>query len=303
MIKLVKKRDGRVVPFEKEKIVTAISKAGNVDEITKDKIADEIENLNREEITIEEIQDIVERKLMATRYKDVAKSYINYRFLHSMARNSYGELMGAIADKIEATDVQNQNANMDEHSFGGRVGEASNLLMERYALEFCVSKEMRENHLNNEIYIHDLNSFAIGNHNCLTIPFDELLAKGFNTRQTDVRPAQSINTAFQLVAVIFQLQSLQQFGGVAASHLDWTMIPYVRLSFAKHYATGMKYLRGEEWEELDKEFIKNTSINDKFWAKDIEVYKYALDMTEKEIDESETPDFAASRGEYLSALN
>ena len=283
MIKLVKKRDGRVVPFEKEKIVTAISKAGKVDEVTKDKIADEIENLGREEITIEEIQDIVERKLMATRYKDVAKSYINYRFLHSMARNSYGELMGAIADKIEANDVQNQNANMDEHSFGGRVGEASNLLMERYALEFCVSKEMRENHLNNEIYIHDLNSFAIGNHNCLTIPFDDLLAKGFNTRQTDVRPAQSINTAFQLVAVIFQLQSLQQFGGVAASHLDWTMIPYVRLSFAKHYATGMKYLRREEWEELDKEFIKNTSINDKFWTKDTEVYKYALDMTEKEI--------------------
>ena len=73
MIKLVKKRDGRVVPFEKERITTAISKAGNVDEVTKDKIADEIENLGREEITIEEIQDIVERKLMATSYKEVAK--------------------------------------------------------------------------------------------------------------------------------------------------------------------------------------------------------------------------------------
>ena len=285
MVKLVQKRDGRVVPFEKEKIVIAISKAGSVDEATKVKIADEIENLNREEITIEEIQDVVERKLMATKYKDVAKSYINYRFLHSMARNSYGELMGAIAKKLDATDVQNQNANLDEHSFGGRVGEASSLLMERYALEFCVSKEMREAHLNNEIYIHDLNSFAIGNHNCLTIPFDDLLAKGFNTRQTDVRPAQSINTAFQLVAVIFQLQSLQQFGGVAASHLDWTMIPYVRLSFAKHYATGMKYLRGndKDYENLEKDFIKNTSINDSFWTNDKEVHKYAMDMVEKEI--------------------
>ena len=283
MIKLVQKRDGRIVPFEKEKIVTAISKAGKVDDITKEKIAEEIFNLNREQITIEEIQDIVERKLMATKYKDVAKSYINYRFLHSMARNSYGELMGAIADKIEATDVQNQNANMDEHSFGGRVGEASNLLMERYALEFCVSKEMRDNHLNNEIYIHDLNSFAIGNHNCLTIPFDDLLAKGFNTRQTDVRPAQSVNTAFQLVAVIFQLQSLQQFGGVAASHLDWTMIPYVRLSFAKHYADGMKYIRQTDFESPSKEWIRETSINDTYWAKDADVHRYALDMTEKEI--------------------
>lgn len=283
MIKLVKKRDGRIVPFEKEKIVTAITKAGCVEEATKEKIAEEIANLNREEITIEEIQDIVEKKLMATRHKDVAKAYINYRFLHSMARTSYAELMEAISQKLDANDVQNQNANMDEHSFGGRVGEASNLLMERYALEFCVSKEMKDNHLNNEIYIHDLNSFAIGNHNCLTVPFDDLLANGFNTRQTDVRPAQSVNTAFQLVAVIFQLQSLQQFGGVAASHLDWTMIPYVRLSFAKHYADGMKYIRQIDFESPSKEWIRETSINDTYWAKDADVHRYALDMTEKEI--------------------
>ena len=72
-------------------------------------------------------------------------------------------------------------------------------------------------------------------HNCLTIPFDDLLKKGFEVRQTDVRPANSINTAFQLVAVIFQVQSLQQFGGVSASHLDWTMVPYVRKSFVKHF--------------------------------------------------------------------
>ena len=61
------------------------------------------------------------------------------------------------------------------------------------------------NHLNNEIYIHDLDHYVVGSHNCLSIPFDDLLEKGFNTRQTDVRPAQSISTAFQLVAVIFQL--------------------------------------------------------------------------------------------------
>lgn len=58
---------------------------------------------------------------------------------------------------------------------------------------------------------------------------------GFNVRQTDVRPAQSVNTAGQLIAVIFQLQSLQQFGGVSATHIDWTLMPYVRKSFRKHY--------------------------------------------------------------------
>ena len=71
--------------------------------------------------------------------------------------------------------------------------------------------------------------------NCLTSPLDDLLNNGFNTRQTDVRPANSLNTAFQLVAVIFQLQSLQQFGGVSGSHLDWTMVKFFRKSFMKHY--------------------------------------------------------------------
>ena len=115
-------------------------------------------------------------------------------------------------EKLEASNVKNQNANVDEKSFGGRMGEAEGVILKDYALNHCMSKMARDNHLNNEIYIHDLNHYAAGDHNCLTIPFDDLLANGFNTRQTDVRPAQSVNTAFQLVAVIFQLQSLMQFG-------------------------------------------------------------------------------------------
>jgi ribonucleoside-triphosphate reductase len=115
------------------------------------------------------------------------------------------------------------------------MGEANTVVTKQYALEYLVSPMAKANHLNNEVYIHDLDHYAIGNHNCMSIPFDDLLKNGFNTRQTDVRPAQSINTAFQLIAVIFQLQSLQQFGGVSATHLDWTMVPYVRKSFYKHY--------------------------------------------------------------------
>ena len=129
-----------------------------------------------------------------------------------MARNQYKELMDAVSEKLTAKNVQNQNANVDEHSFGGRIGEAASVVTKNYALNYIVSPMAKQNHENNEIYIHDLDSYAVGSHNCLSIPFDDLLKNGFNTRQTDVRPAQSINTAFQLVAVIFQLQSLQQFG-------------------------------------------------------------------------------------------
>ena len=172
---------------------------------------------------------------MSTKRKDVAKAYIKYREMRTKERNWNNEMMRAAEEKLTGAKIDNQNANVDEHSFGGRRGEFDSVIAKQYALDNCMSKMARENHLNNEIYIHDLDAYAVGMHNCLSIPFDDLLAKGFNTRQTDVRPANSVNTAMQLVAVLFQLQSLQQFGGVSATHLDWTMVPYVRKSFYKHY--------------------------------------------------------------------
>ena len=233
------KRDGREVEFDKSKIINAIDKSfkslGQTDiDNVAEKIADSLEAMNKT-LDVEEIQNIVEAKLMASKHKDVAREYINYRYLHKMARSQYNELMNAVAEKLTAKNIQNQNANVDEASFGGRMGEASTVVTKQYALEYLVSPMAKANHLNNEVYMHDLDQYAIGNHNCMSIPFDDLLKNGFNTRQTDVRPAQSINTAFQLIAVIFQLQSLQQFGGVSATHLDWTMVPYVRKSFYKHY--------------------------------------------------------------------
>ena len=123
-------------------------------------------------------------------------------------------------------------------------------------------------------------------HNCLTIPFDDLLAKGFNTRQADVRPANSVNTAFQLVAVIFQLQSLQQFGGVSASHLDWTMVPYVRKSFYKHFCDGMKYAEGMEFHGLDDIEYRSISDPEGFYMDWPKAYQYAMDMTKKETQQA-----------------
>jgi len=284
------KRDGRLVPFDREKIVAAILKAfgavSAVDDYAKTKaenIASYIEDKvtgSTEPYSVEDIQDLVEQGLMSLKHKDVAKAYILYREERNKVRQGKTALMKLIGKKIDASDVQNQNANMDEHSFGGRMGEARNELMKDYALNYCISKKVRDNHINNEIYIHDLDSYAVGEHNCLTIPFDDLLANGFNTRQTDVRPAQSINTAFQLVAVIFQLQSLQQFGGVSASHIDWTMVPYVRISFYKHYKDGMNYI---EEMELSEDYNKELSIEDDLYKKYPRVYKYAMDKTEKEL--------------------
>ena len=597
---VVIKRDGRSAEFDRDKIKNAVIAAfkevdGEITQSAKDKaseIASYINGFEDEEISVEKIQDIVEEKLMASKRKDVAKAYIIYRNDRTKIREQNTKLMRDIKEKLTASNVQNQNANIDEKSFGGRVGEASDVVLKQYALDNCMSEMARNNHLNNEIYIHDLNSYATGMHNCydsstkfitkngvkrfgdctdgqkvvvidkdgiwrdatvhqygkqkmydltftssltkkkvtctrnhrwvlsngevtdniqigdqlylatsvkneykddktlwcfgfmlsdgvdfymkskdktritnssmqvrlcghkieylqkfldcgwsirqkhsngdvtlitrgsgsykqaflknkmwnimpydalcnifegfvhadghfrengsvmlsvsdertkefietvssvagyyiwsfnekhndtnykkdrmlyefylvkeqvtkwtltnitvnrdsnngnkvawcveepithtftldgcmvtgncLSVPFDKLLANGFNTRQTDVRPAQSVSTAFQLVAVIFQLQSLQQFGGVSATHIDWTMIPYVRKSFAKHYLTGMKYIEhmNEDWLSMNEVDLKrdNPSItNGEYYLIGTDVYQYAMDMTEKEV--------------------
>lgn len=294
----IEKRDGRIVEFNQNKIIEAILLAfkevdGEITEYAKNKaknISDYILKLCKEYsstkpnqyLSVENIQDLVEKGLMSTKRKDVARAYITYRNERTAERNKKSSLMKKISEKLTASNVQNQNANVDEYSFGGRMGEASEEFTKQYALDYCVSEIAKNNHINNEIYIHDLGSYAVGSHNCLSIPFDDLLANGFNTRQTDVRPANSVSTAFQLLAVIFQLQSLQQFGGVSATHLDWTMIPYVRKSFLKHYKDGIKYIlnfSGEDWDEY-----KDKSIDSQeFKQYNKKVYDYAYDMTEKEV--------------------
>lgn len=283
------KRDGTKVLFDKSKIVNAIEKAMNdssdpVDHKLSDSIVSEIASIDST-MDVEAIQNAVENRLMQSGYYETTRSYMNYRYLHGIARSNYKELMDAVEEKLLGKKIDNQNANVDEASFGGRIGEMSRVVSKRYALDYCMSKMARENHENNEIYIHDLDSYAVGMHNCLSIPFDDLLANGFNTRQTDVRPAQSISTAFQLVAVIFQIQSLQQFGGVSATHLDWTMVPYVRKSFSKHFKDGIKYIKPEDDpSRVPKELSFNDlEANDPRNAK---VYQYAMDMTKRELNQA-----------------
>ena len=288
MVQIIK-RDGTYAPFNRDKIILAINKAfievdGMLYETdTAEDIADDIltiaKSLDRA-MTVEEVQNLVEDFLMRSERRDVARVYIRYRYKKEVARNYQNDFITAISEKLNATNVQNQNANVDEHSFGGRIGEAASYMTRKYALDFLLSDMARNNHLNNRVYIHDLDAYAVGSHNCLSIPFDDLLANGFNTRQGDIRPANSINTAFQLIAVIFQLQSLQQFGGVSATHLDWTMVPYVRKSFFKHYKDGVKYLEGKE---LDYSFHNELSIEEPdYKAYSEKAYDYAMEMTKKE---------------------
>lgn len=263
------KRSGKIEQLSKKKIFDSICNANsavdNADErLTKkqiQRISDSVfakcEDLEGEQVEIDVLEDLIEKMLMEAQGYEVAKRYITYRYEKERVR-----MNRSLTEKLTAANVQNQNANVDEFSFGGRMGETASFVTKQYALDHLISKRTRLNHVNNEVYIHDLDNYALGNHNCLSIPFDKLLREGFNTRQTDVRPANSINTAFQLVAVIFQLQSLQQFGGVAATHLDVSMVPYVRKSFLKHFKDGLKYIEGFSDEDIKKFETELKNCND-----------------------------------------
>lgn len=292
---IVIKRDGRKQEFDFQKVVDVIHNTYDaINQEVPDKFIEQLKGTfdkelkRRDEIDVEDIQDIIQNELIKRNQYKVVEEFIVYRNKRAEVRERKSDLIKAINKKLNGTNIENQNANVDEASFGGRMGEAARIVTKNDALKYRMSKKSRKNHENNEIYIHDLDSYSSGMHNCLSVPIDKLLENGFKTRQTDVRPAGSINTAMQLVAVIFQLQSLQQFGGVSATHIDWSMVPYVRMSFYKHFKNGLKYIEGYTDHDINniidftKQEAKNISIEDSFYKKFERAYKYALDMTERE---------------------
>ena len=181
------KRDGRKVTFDDVKIKNAMEKAYKASENKEpdddfksltDAVCDHVrKTLETKELSVEDIQNIVEQKLMGSKYKDIARVYITYRNDRTKERNKRSLFMKSIREKLMASNIQNQNANVDEASFGGRRGEAASELTRQIALDNMISPLARSNHINNRVYIHDLDSYILGNHNCLSVPFDDLLAK------------------------------------------------------------------------------------------------------------------------------
>ncbi|MEE3344032.1 MAG: anaerobic ribonucleoside-triphosphate reductase [Bacilli bacterium] len=253
----VKKCNNKIQEFDKYKIENAIRKAAekaeeNIKDFMVNRIANKVEEQFLEElsenknkiISTDEICKKVEDELMATQYKETARQYITYHYNQQQERLYNSELIKQFQKKLNGVNIENSNANLDERSFSGRINEAATVLLKDDALH-NMSKTHRNNHNNNIIYIHDLNSYSSGQHNCLSLPLDDMFHKNIYTKQTGLRPPRNVSTALQLVAVHMQVQSLQMFGGVSATHIDWSMVPFVRYSFFKHLKDGYTYREKE----------------------------------------------------------
>lgn len=290
------KRDGTVQEFDVNKALSSFDKV-YINGLSQDPPQElrqkleqtlqkqfDVKKKNGEtELSVEVIQDAI-RDFLMKKDQQAAESFVIYRENRSNYRESNTKLAKNIKTKLFAKNIVNQNANLDEASFSGRIGEAASEVCKDYALKNSMSKMARKNHENNYIYQHDLEQVAVGSHNCLTDPLDDALNDGISTRQTDIRPAASLSTGFQLTAVNFQAQSLNQFGGISASHLDWTMVPFFRISFFKHYIDGLKYIEKLSEKKINK-FTKQFNI---LYKETSDGYKlYSIDNN-KDIEDSLT---------------
>lgn len=210
------KRDGRLEKFSPKKIEEAVKKAfvsvdgeenGQCAAVAKE-IAVAVTAEMKKSKSVEEIQDIVEAKLMESDRKDVAKAYILYRNERTKVRERNGRLVQKVLDRATSSVDNRSNANVDEKSFSGREKEASADIGKMIALEYGgLSDEVAKAHKEMLIYQHDLEKAVYGVHNCALVNFQELFTYGFHTRNGDVRPPSSFSTACQLMAVAFQCQS------------------------------------------------------------------------------------------------
>lgn len=271
----VVKRNGTTEQFDRNKIFKAAMKAAIASDVEgfephADAIALDIEKLltgaEAVSVSVEEIQDLLEIDLYAIADAPIiAKAFILFREKRKQERDKATRYGRIIKDRAISPESANNkaNANLDENSFSGRMYEASEDLWKETALDDFMPKEIAALHNAGELYQHDLARFALGQHNCLTANLKPLLDNGFVTRHVTLRTPSKFSTACQQVAVIFQILSQHQFGGIASGHIDRDLAPYVTKSMfklEKKYAKKKSMSEEERWqsvhEDLDDELAQ-----------------------------------------------
>lgn len=248
----VVKRDGRKVPFQRQKIINAISKAGFVQDETKQKIATEIENLNRSEISVEEIQDLVEKKLMATSHKDVAKEYVRYRYRREIIREQEklnNSILEIVSNKNEYVNGENSNKNPTILSTQRdyMAGEISKDLTQRLLLPPDIVKAHEEG----IIHFHDADYFAQTMHNCCLVNLEDMLQNGTVISNTLIEKPHSFSTACNIATQIMAQVASNQYGGQSESLAH--LAPFVDVSRQKYRKeVHMEFYNMLQNDEIDK---------------------------------------------------
>ena len=275
MIKNVIKRDNRRHVFNISKVYTAIEKAfkevnAEVTEEQMDQLVDsvveKISENNAKSAKVEEIQNVIEKTLMDNGFGTVAKAFILFRDDRTRARETKSEIIKTIKEitesDIKSSNILRDNANESGATPAGTYGKIASETNKMYNLLNNINRKYAQEHKDGHLHIHDLNQYNL-TFNCLFAPVGKLLRTGFDSGTGYLRSPKSIQTAAALTAVILQLQSNQQYGGIADDNLDYDLAPFVDISFKKNLKNELnRYLEyNPDHEDIDISEVNNVSMN------------------------------------------
>ncbi len=254
MIQTVKKRDGRIVGFNEQKIMAAIRKAMLTTEKGEDEgllhqIADRIAARGREQMGVEEIQDAVEMELMKSSRKDVAQKYIAYRNQRSVARKAKTRDIFLDIVNVKNNDITRENANMNADTPAGMMMKFASESTKPFVDDYLLSERTREAVKNNYLHIHDKDYYPTKSLTCVQHPLDHILNCGFIAGHGASRPAKRIETASVLACISLECAQNEMHGGQAIPAFDFYMAPFVRMTFQEELKS-LEELYGQNFTHL-----------------------------------------------------
>ena len=234
------KRDGRISEYNDERIIKAITLAmshttGGVDIDLATKIADSVRNQLKDkvQVSVYEIQDIVEKKLMGSSRKEVAQEYITYRYNRDVARKAKSKDMFLEIIETKSNDVTRENANMNADTPAGMMMKFASETTKPFVDDFLLSTEARTAIKNGYIHIHDKDYYPTKSLTCLQHPLDKILEHGFRAGHGSSRPAKRIETASIIGCISLETVQNEMHGGQAIPAFDYYLAPYVKKTFVE----------------------------------------------------------------------
>ena len=254
MIQTVVKRDGRIVGFNEQKIQAAIRKAmlhtdKGEDENLINLVTDHVNFRGKSQMSVEDIQDAVEKELMKSKRKDVAQKYIAYRNQRSIARKAKTRDIFMSIVNAKNNDITRENANMNADTPAGMMMKFASETTKPFVDDYLLSEESREAVRNNLLHIHDKDYYPTKSLTCVQHPLDIILQHGFTAGHGSSRPAKRIETAAVLACISLETCQNEMHGGQAIPAFDFYLAPYVRSTYQEELK-NLEALTGESLSAL-----------------------------------------------------
>lgn len=291
MIQTVVKRDGRIVGFNEEKIMAAVRKAmlhteQGEDSILIRRITDYVSCQGNEQMTVEQIQDMVEMELMKSPRKEVAKKYIAYRDKRSIARKAKTRDMFLEIIDTKSNDITRENANMNADTPAGMMMKFASETTKPFVDDYLLLPEVKEAVRLNYLHIHDKDYYPTKSLTCVQHPLDKILQNGFFAGHGESRPAKRIETASMLGCISLETAQNEMHGGQAIPAFDFYLAPFVRKSFIEEIKV-LEQVTGIEYKHLYETEIEDyipCSVKD--LAGEKRIIQHAINRTVSRVHQS-----------------